>query len=80
MINDGNTYEKIYTLSFDDFMELDEKEKGERYIELSSKDKYRVRLTDVPKATIIGYCRLSEEQKEKGRRMINVMIKNRENK
>jgi|GEM_PF-3026270 len=57
-------YANIKPLTLEEFKELSDKEKGKRYIELSSKDKYIVRLTDVPKATTIENTNISQEQKE----------------
>lgn len=57
-------YADIKPLTLEEFKELSDKEKGKRYIELSPKDKYIVRLTDVPKATTIENTNISQEQKE----------------
>lgn len=78
MINDSDVYREINkgfkTLSYDEFMELEDRKKGERYVELSSKDKYRVRVTDELKPITIGYCKLTKEQKAKGKKMIDDYI------
>lgn len=46
-----NIYKNVRPLLLEEFNKLSNDEKGKRYIELSPKDKYIVRLTDNPIAT-----------------------------
>lgn len=55
-------------LSLEQFNKLSEKEKGERYKDLSDNDKLMVRLTVIPKgSTLVGYKKLTEKQKEEAK-------------
>ena len=48
-------YEDIKQLTLEEVEKLSSEEKYERYIELSPQDKYRVRLTDLPKSMTISF-------------------------
>ena len=52
-------------ITFEEFMKLLEKEKGEAYKKLSDEDKFKARLGQNPGGTTIGYKPLKEGEKEK---------------
>lgn len=54
-------------LSLEDFNNLPEKEKGERYKKLSDHDKFLVRISTIPSGKTIGYRELTEQEKEEAK-------------
>lgn len=55
-------------LSLEQFNKLSEKEKGERYKDLSDSDKLMVRLTIIPEgSTLVGYKKLTKKQKKEAK-------------
>lgn len=63
-------------LSFEEFMKLSEEDKCTRYKDLTDKDKQRARMTEsMICGKPIGYIKLTEEQKKKGKAMIDETMK-----
>ena len=58
-------------LSFEEFMKLSEKEKCEKYKELSNHDKFLARISQPVTPRIIPEEELTEEEKEKIKEMKN---------
>ena len=58
-------------LSFEEFMKLSEKEKCERYKDLSNHDKFLARINQPISPIVIPEDELTEEEKEKIKEMKN---------
>ena len=54
-------------LSLEEFNKFPEKEKRERYKELSDYDKFLVRISTIPSGKTIGYSRLTEQEKKEAK-------------
>lgn len=54
-------------LSLEEFNKLPEKEKGDRYKELSDHDKFLVRISTIPSGETIGYRELTEKEKKEAK-------------
>ncbi|MFV0250190.1 MAG: hypothetical protein ACK5HP_04070 [Bacilli bacterium] len=66
-------------LTFEDFMKLSNEEKCIRYKEMNDVDRQKARMTEpLGKHKPIGYIELTEEQKIKGKEMIEEIKKIRE--
>lgn len=63
-------------LSFEEFMKLNDNEKCIRYKDMNDYDKYRSRMTEpMICGKSIGYIELTKDQLNKGRKMIEEIIK-----
>ncbi len=58
-------------LSFEEFMKLNEKDKCERYKDLSKHDKFLARISQPITPKIVSQEELTEEEKEKIKKMKN---------
>ena len=54
-------------LSLEDFNKLPEKEKGDRYKELSNHDKFLVRISMPIGGKVVGYRELTEKEKKEAK-------------
>lgn len=64
-------------LSLKKFRKLSEREKQERYKELSDHDKFLVRISMNPGIEVIGNEKVTEEEKKWSDELIKQIIKNR---
>jgi hypothetical protein len=54
-------------LSFDEFLKLPDKEKGDAYKRLSDKDKFRARLSQPLSGTTIDHIKYTDKERKKNK-------------
>lgn len=62
-------------LSFEDFLKLTDKEKGEAYKKLSDEDKFKARLSQPMSGEVIGYEEYTEDERQENKKILRDHLK-----